>query len=292
MAFFSYLPNVYVGEGIKDDEDFKYRLVKNIFRRAKTRADLDQYVTLLEAYEVGEDESPANVALAFFNDPFLDWMILMVNNITDVYEQWPKNINDLQEYTRRKYNNPDAVHHYETVRAEFNGETFLEQGIQVNDTWRTVLPDGTTLGEAQSIYPVTNYEYEDYLNEQKRIIKLPTPPVIELILAEFEDVIAYEPHSELDQKGNKKSSLNMSSRFLNTAGISAASKSRDEGIGYVTSYDNGPGSATVQVGAAQTTTETTAPVTSVTPDAGTSNTTVAGTATATEVINNFNYNFF
>ena len=50
MAFFSYLPNVYVGEGIKDDEDFKYRLVKNIFRRAKTRADLDQYVTLLEAY--------------------------------------------------------------------------------------------------------------------------------------------------------------------------------------------------------------------------------------------------
>ena len=92
MAFFSYLPNVYVGEGIKDDEDFKYRLVKNIFRRAKTRADLDQYVTLLEAYEVGEDESPANVALAFFNDPFLDWMILMVNNITDVYEQRPKNL--------------------------------------------------------------------------------------------------------------------------------------------------------------------------------------------------------
>ena len=118
MAFFSYLPNVYVGEGIKDDEDFKYRLVKNIFRRAKTRADLDQYVTLLEAYEVGEDETPANIALAFFNDPFLDWMVLMVNNITDVYEEWPKKINDLQEYTRKKNSDPHSIKHNKTVREE------------------------------------------------------------------------------------------------------------------------------------------------------------------------------
>ena len=31
-AYFSYFPNVYIGEGITDDENFKYRLVKNIFR--------------------------------------------------------------------------------------------------------------------------------------------------------------------------------------------------------------------------------------------------------------------
>ena len=78
MAFFSYLPNVYVGEGIKDDEDFKYRLVKNIFRRAKTRADLDQYVTLLESYEIGEDETPSKLAIVFFNDPFLDLSLIHI----------------------------------------------------------------------------------------------------------------------------------------------------------------------------------------------------------------------
>ena len=183
-------------------------------------------------------------------------MVLMVNNITDVYEEWPKKINDLQEYTRNKYSDPDSIHHYETVRAEYNGELFLEAGITVNDTWRTVLPDGSTLGEQQSIYPVTNYEYEDYLNEKKRLIKLPTPPVIELILAEFEDVIAYEPHSELDQFGNKKSDLNMSSRFLDNAGYVTGSVSRDASVGNVTSYDNGPGSTTVQVGSGTTPTVT------------------------------------
>ena len=34
-AYFTYFPNVYVGEGITDDEAYRYRLVKNIFRRVK-----------------------------------------------------------------------------------------------------------------------------------------------------------------------------------------------------------------------------------------------------------------
>ena len=51
-GYFSYFPKVYVGEGISDDENFKYRLVKNIFRRVKSREDLAQYSTLFEAYSI------------------------------------------------------------------------------------------------------------------------------------------------------------------------------------------------------------------------------------------------
>ena len=50
MSYFSYFPNVYVGEGISDSENYKYRLVKNIFRRVKVREDLDKYFTQFEAY--------------------------------------------------------------------------------------------------------------------------------------------------------------------------------------------------------------------------------------------------
>ena len=35
MSYFKYFPNVYVGEGVTDDEGYKYRLVKNIFRDAR-----------------------------------------------------------------------------------------------------------------------------------------------------------------------------------------------------------------------------------------------------------------
>ena len=90
MSYFSFFPNVYVGEGISDNENYRYRLVKNIFRRVKVREDLDQYVTQFEAYSIREGDTPESLARVFLGDGHLDWVILMVNNITDFYEQWPK----------------------------------------------------------------------------------------------------------------------------------------------------------------------------------------------------------
>ena len=98
MAYFQQFPNVYVGEGVKDDEPFKYRLIKNLFRRVKAREDLDQYTTLFEVYEIRDGETPSILAQKFFSDPFYDWVILLVNNITDVYSQWPKDNEGLSDY--------------------------------------------------------------------------------------------------------------------------------------------------------------------------------------------------
>ena len=142
-SYFSNFPNVYVAEGIGDDENFKYRLVKNIFRKVKARDDLEQYTTQFEAYEIQPGETPSSLAKSFFDDPFLDWVILLVNNIIDVYEQWPKSENDLYTYLTEVYDDPDAIHHYETQEVLYNNITFIKQGIQVNSTFRASLPDGT-----------------------------------------------------------------------------------------------------------------------------------------------------
>ena len=96
-GYFSYFPNVYVGEGVEDNEAFKYRLVKNIFRKVRARPDLSQYSTLFEGNSIKPDETPSNLASRLFDDPLLDWAILLVNDIIDVYEchviksvcQWP-----------------------------------------------------------------------------------------------------------------------------------------------------------------------------------------------------------
>lgn len=113
-GYFSYFPNVYVGEGVADDEAFKYRLVKNIFRRVKSREDLAQYSTLFEAYSIRDGETPESLARRFFNDSFLDWVILLINNIIDPFDDWPRRDNDLYEIVLEKYGDVDALHHYET----------------------------------------------------------------------------------------------------------------------------------------------------------------------------------
>ena len=64
MAYFSFIPNVYVGEGVKDNEPFKYRLAKNISRRIKVREDLEKYTTYFETYSISDGETPAVIAEA------------------------------------------------------------------------------------------------------------------------------------------------------------------------------------------------------------------------------------
>ena len=103
MQYFSLLPNVFVGEGITDDEPYRYRLVKNLFRRTKVRQDLDQYITLLETRIIPDGMRPEEVSLQALGSPYLDWILLMVNEITDVYEQWPRSEERLLSYVQNKY---------------------------------------------------------------------------------------------------------------------------------------------------------------------------------------------
>lgn len=249
-SYFSYFPNVYVGEGVADEEAFKYRLVKNIFRKVKPRSDLSRFTTLFEAYEIESGETPSTLAQKFFNDPFLDWAILLINDIIDVYEEWPKEQDQLETFVNTKYGDPDGIHHYETNEVLYNNVVVFKKGIEVNDTFRASLPDGTTLSESQSIYPVSNYEYEYYENEKKRQILIPLGNMIDIMVEEFEDLVSYEPHAELDDANNKKTPLSIASRFLNNVGTSSSGSITitNQISGNVTSYDNGPGSSVLGIG--------------------------------------------
>ena len=70
--------------------------------------------------------------------------------------------------------------------------------------------------------------------------------------SEFENLIAYEPHSELDEFGNKKTPLNVAQRFLDVSGYVTGSISKSDEIGTVTSYDYGPSATTSTAGVATT----------------------------------------
>ena len=78
MQYFSLLPNVFVGEGITDDEPYRYRLVKNLFRRTKVREDLSQYITLLESRIIPDGMRPEEIALQALGDPFLDLSLIHI----------------------------------------------------------------------------------------------------------------------------------------------------------------------------------------------------------------------
>jgi len=131
MAYFRELPNLQVLNRTKNlvsnDETV---IVKNFFKRAKLREDIGSVVSAFEYYLVIDNERPDQIAEKIYGDPELDWVILMCNNITNVQDQWPLNLDSFNKYLLDKYGSEDAfddVHHYETLsyNDSFGREIFV-----------------------------------------------------------------------------------------------------------------------------------------------------------------------
>mgnify|MGYP006252297697 FL=1 len=93
-----------------------YKLVPDILRRVKLRASIKSGVFLFDKFDVPMGDKPEDVAFKFYGDAELHWVILMTNDITDRYYQWPMTQPQLEAFLADKYDNPDAIHHYEITR--------------------------------------------------------------------------------------------------------------------------------------------------------------------------------
>ena len=145
------------------------------------------------------------------------------------------------------------------------------------------MPDGTTKTESESLTPISNFEHETFVNEKKRLIKIPTTFLVDKIVSEFEDLVAYLPNAELDDFNNKKTPLSVAQRFLDTRGYISASVSRSVDVGNVTSYDNGPSSLSVnlQTAAGVATSTSTSTTSTSTTSTSTTSTTTTTTSSST-----------
>ena len=98
--------------------DKKYKLLPDILRRVKLRSGIRSGSFLFDNYDVSDGERPEDIAFKLYGDPELHWVILMTNNITDRYYQWPLTQPQFAEHLTDKYGagSEDAVHHYEITQ--------------------------------------------------------------------------------------------------------------------------------------------------------------------------------
>ena len=67
----------------------EFKDVKNLLRRVAIRAKVKSNTLLYDTYDVKEGETPESIADKLYDDPELHWIVLLVNDITDRYHQWP-----------------------------------------------------------------------------------------------------------------------------------------------------------------------------------------------------------
>ena len=166
---FPLIPYDSVGNG-------KFKIVTNLLKRVAVRTKVRTNTAFYDTYDVKDGETPEILADKLYKDAELHWVILLVNDITDRYHQWPKNTNQFLAYVNDKYSNVDATHHYEI--SQVSGDTTIKIDIGTDNT------------EHSGASVVTNYEYEEDLQNKKRKIRLLDPSYLGAFVSEYEKLIA------------------------------------------------------------------------------------------------------
>ncbi len=160
--YFANFPNI-VYDSVGNDD---FKIVTNLLRRVSLRAKVREDVLLFDRYDVREGETPEIIADKLYGDSELHWTILLLNNITDRYSQWPKSYTQFLSFLAEKYpfdsslstQLVDQTHHYEITQT--SGDTTIKIDIGQDNTDH---PTATS---------VTNYEYEENRQDELRQIKL------------------------------------------------------------------------------------------------------------------------
>ena len=175
-----------------------YSVVKNFFKRAKLREDIFQDLAFFTKYIVIGDDRPDNVATRIYDDPSLDWVVLMSNNIVNVQSEWPMSQGDFNTYVTEKYADEETlysgVHHYEANEVKTSdGSIIIASGTRVSVGQSVSYFDD--LSEQQIVRtdiasPITNYMHEDKLNNDKRNIFVLKPIYLNILFDDLEEIMA------------------------------------------------------------------------------------------------------
>ena len=171
MSYFNNFPTImYDPTG-----DGSAKLATNIMKRVRMRANMKKEVVMLDPYDIKENETPEIVADKHHGSPYYHWVVMLLNDISDVNHDWVKSTRQMQKYLLSKYTETQLTetHHYEITQTSGDITTKIEVE---NATY----PSAST---------VTNYEYETALNESKRGISLLRNDYLGFFTEEFGNLI-------------------------------------------------------------------------------------------------------
>lgn len=211
--------------GIVYDIDGKqrtnYQSVTNIFFRIRVIREVLSNISTYYEHIISDNDTPEILAEKVYGDAEAHWVILLANDILDPHYDWPLNSDSFAKYIINKYgsieNAQTTYHHYEKVisREESFSGTVTETRFTINEANLAInlassqanvpydhygslaetqsvstynLPQDRTVIEIISRDRITNYDYENALNESKRNIKIIKPEYYAQILDEFNNM--------------------------------------------------------------------------------------------------------
>ena len=207
--FFKIVPNIsYDEKPISypfSESDFV--VAKNFFRRYKINEDVFQYAVFFKKYTIVDGERPETLAEKAYGDQFLDWVILLTNNMVNAQYDWPRSNYEMYKIVEEEFDDPySEINHYEireTIGQYQAGlhvdEAFYNGTHKVNINGTVTTKNGNEIAS-----PVTVAEYYQAENEKKRQIYLLKPRYLDSFVADFKRKNLYKKDDNFISQRLKK----------------------------------------------------------------------------------------
>ena len=202
-TYFRQVPDFeYVSRTTDSQNISEYKTVKNLFKKGKLREDIFGDLSFFTKYKIVGDDRPDNVAFEIYGDETLDWLVLLCNNILNVQTEWPLSQQSFQNFLLSKYKSEDnllEIHHYETIKVTDSfGVTIVPEGLQVQPDYSVEYYDSgleNYIVKTNIVREVTNYDYENKIENDKRNIFILKPNYLNVVLNDLEEIMPYKEGS-------------------------------------------------------------------------------------------------
>ena len=224
MGYFRELPNIaYQSPLLHKNSSRDFLLIKNIFRRTKLYDFLENSVSLLEKFTIGDGDRPDTIAAQMYGDSSLDYIIVLIAGITNIVDEWPLQDYQVYDYALQKYGSEEKmneIRYYETLEIiDDQGRQIVPPKLIVDADFKV---DGTvnkfpsstrytlkaltgnrqlddkdefSVATDNIARAVTNLEYEYTINEEKREINVLSPGYVQLFINDLRDIVSYDKSS-------------------------------------------------------------------------------------------------
>ena len=212
MGYFRELPNLLYPSFLPNkNSSLDFIEVKNVFRRAKLRDDLQNNFTIFDKYEIPMGFRPDVVAEELYGSDQLDWVVLTVAGILNVRNEWPLSDRDLYDYSFDKYGESlNSTRFFETKETkDSNGRLILPKGKVVDSNF-TIPKPGEPTATLNPVVGISNYEYETRINDEKRNIFVLREEYLQQFLNDMRELMTYDESSEfIDERTAQTENTNI-----------------------------------------------------------------------------------
>ena len=167
MAYFKYFPKIaYDVRGVLNNK--QYDSITNILKRVRMRLALIDNSVFFAQHSIVDGETPEQLAYTFYGDSELHWIILYGQQATHPFYDWPLKYYDLSRFITKKYGSSEVytTHHYEDA-----------DGYEVDS-------------DASGATAISNFLYEERLNDDKRQLSVIRPEYTAMITNELKTLVS------------------------------------------------------------------------------------------------------